>query len=91
MNKNLRKYKYEIGGYSGDQLEPLVDAMIRDADAHWMGREPLKEVVSALAHKLGEEYDTFNAKAWMRRALQAETQRDELLSAVKEACSKAEQ
>lgn len=49
---SLKSRRYEIGGYSGDQLEPLIDAMIREADQHWLGREPLREVALALCVRL---------------------------------------
>lgn len=47
--------RYVIGGYSGAQLEPLVDAMLRDADSDPNGREPLREIVRALGKRLKPE------------------------------------
>jgi hypothetical protein len=44
--------RYVVGGYSGDQIDPLVDAMLRDADAVSGGRDRLREVVQALSLRL---------------------------------------
>jgi hypothetical protein len=47
--------RYVVGGYSGNQIGPLVEAMLRDADASPDGREPLREIVRALSTRLKPE------------------------------------
>lgn len=48
----MKIHRYDFGGYAGDQLPPLVEAIMRDADQHPLGREPLREVVQALVAEL---------------------------------------
>lgn len=44
----MKTYRYVIGGYEGDQLQPIVRAILNDADAHPLRRVPLRELVEEL-------------------------------------------
>ena len=43
-----KRARYSIGGYEGDQIGPIVQAILNDADAEPDGRVALKELVEAL-------------------------------------------
>jgi hypothetical protein len=43
-----RRSRYSIGGYEGDQIGPIVQAILNDADGEPHGRVALRELVEAL-------------------------------------------
>lgn len=47
-----KTHRYSIGGYEGDQLQPIVRAILNDADAHPLRRVPLRELVDELQKHL---------------------------------------
>lgn len=48
----MRRYKYNVGGYCGDQLDALVSAMLLDAEKEPNGLVRLRELVAALTSAL---------------------------------------
>jgi hypothetical protein len=69
--RSRKVYRYSIGGYEGDQLQPIVRAILNDADAHPLRREPLRELVEALSKHLTIWDERQGERDALREAAQA--------------------
>jgi hypothetical protein len=48
----MKRYRYHIGSYEGDQLDAMVQAILKDVDAELNGRVALSELAAALVAAL---------------------------------------